>query len=131
MTRQRLYLETMEEVLPKVQKVIIEPGTATLLPYLPAGRPGGPARRAARRDRRTAPGEARCCSSCWWSAAALAALVKAGEYGIGPVVVTREDEQKLILAARQSPRATPRARGSRCACRSSRRCAPSTAAGST
>lgn len=30
-------------------------------------------------------------------AAALAALVKAGEYGIGPVVVTREDEQKLIL----------------------------------
>ena len=35
-TRQRLYLETMEEVLPRVQKVIIEPGTATLLPYLPA-----------------------------------------------------------------------------------------------
>lgn len=30
-------------------------------------------------------------------AAALAALVKAGEYGIGPVVITREDEQKLIL----------------------------------
>lgn len=30
-------------------------------------------------------------------AAALVALVKAGEYGIGPVVVTREDEQKLIL----------------------------------
>jgi len=30
-------------------------------------------------------------------AAGLAALVKAGEYGIGPVVVTREDEQKLIL----------------------------------
>jgi membrane protease subunit HflC len=30
-------------------------------------------------------------------AAALAALVKAGEYGLGPVVVTREDEQKLIL----------------------------------
>ncbi len=29
--------------------------------------------------------------------AALAALVKAGEYGLGPVVVTREDEQKLIL----------------------------------
>jgi hypothetical protein len=26
----------MEEVLPKVEKVIIEPGTATLLPYLPA-----------------------------------------------------------------------------------------------
>jgi membrane protease subunit HflC len=30
-------------------------------------------------------------------AAGLAALVKAGEYGLGPVVVTREDEQKLIL----------------------------------
>ena len=30
-------------------------------------------------------------------AAVLAALVKAGEYGFGPVVVTREDEQKLIL----------------------------------
>jgi len=30
-------------------------------------------------------------------AAGFAALVKAGEYGIGPVVVTREDEQKLIL----------------------------------
>ena len=35
-TRQRLYIETMEQVLPKVQKVIIEPGLATLLPYLPA-----------------------------------------------------------------------------------------------
>lgn len=30
-------------------------------------------------------------------AAVFAALVKAGEFGIGPVVVTREDEQKLIL----------------------------------
>jgi modulator of FtsH protease HflC len=30
-------------------------------------------------------------------AAAFAALVKAGEYGIGPIVITREDEQKLIL----------------------------------
>jgi membrane protease subunit HflC len=29
--------------------------------------------------------------------AVLVALVKAGEYGVGPVVVTREDEQKLIL----------------------------------
>jgi membrane protease subunit HflC len=33
-------------------------------------------------------------------AAGAAALVKAGEYGIGPVVVTREDEQKLILLLR-------------------------------
>jgi membrane protease subunit HflK len=35
-TRRRLYLEAMEEVMPKVEKVIIEPGTATLLPYLPS-----------------------------------------------------------------------------------------------
>jgi membrane protease subunit HflK len=35
-TRQRLYLEAMEDVLPRVQKLIIEPGTATLLPYLPS-----------------------------------------------------------------------------------------------
>jgi membrane protease subunit HflK len=37
-TKRRLYLETMEEVLPRVEKVIIEPGTQ-LLPYLPIGRP--------------------------------------------------------------------------------------------
>jgi membrane protease subunit HflK len=36
-TRKRLYLETMEEVLPGVEKVIIEPGTASVLPYLPLG----------------------------------------------------------------------------------------------
>lgn len=35
-TRRRLYLETMEEILPEVEKVIIEPGT-NLLPYLPLG----------------------------------------------------------------------------------------------
>ena len=34
-TRKRLYLETMETVLPDVQKVIIESGAAQLLPYLP------------------------------------------------------------------------------------------------
>ena len=34
-TRTRLYLEAMEEVLPKVQKVVIEKGTGTVLPYLP------------------------------------------------------------------------------------------------
>jgi len=38
-TRKRLYLETMEVVLPDVEKVIIEPGTANVLPYLPLGRP--------------------------------------------------------------------------------------------
>ncbi len=40
-TRKRLYLETMEQVLPKVEKVIVEPGTAQLVPYLPLGRDGG------------------------------------------------------------------------------------------
>jgi len=37
-TRKRLYLETMERVLPQVEKVIIEPGTTQVLPYLPLGR---------------------------------------------------------------------------------------------
>ncbi len=37
-TEKRLYLETMEDVLPKVETVIIEPGTAGVLPYLPIGR---------------------------------------------------------------------------------------------
>lgn len=37
-TRERLYLETMEKVLPDVNKVIIAPGTASVLPYLPLGR---------------------------------------------------------------------------------------------
>lgn len=36
-TRKRLYLETMELVLPSVEMVIIEPGTANVLPYLPLG----------------------------------------------------------------------------------------------
>lgn len=34
-TRTRLYLETMEAILPAVEKVIIEPGTTQVLPYLP------------------------------------------------------------------------------------------------
>jgi membrane protease subunit HflK len=37
-TEKRLYLETMEQVLPKVEKVIIEPGTTNVVPYLPLGR---------------------------------------------------------------------------------------------
>jgi membrane protease subunit HflK len=37
-TEKRLYLETMEAVLPKVEKVIIEPGTTSVMPYLPLGR---------------------------------------------------------------------------------------------
>jgi membrane protease subunit HflK len=40
-TQKRLYLETMESVLPEVEKIIIEPGTTQLLPYLPLGRAGG------------------------------------------------------------------------------------------
>ena len=39
-TRKRLYLETMEQILPKVQKVIVEPGAAQVVPYLPLGRDG-------------------------------------------------------------------------------------------
>jgi membrane protease subunit HflK len=34
-TEKRLYLETMESVLPNVEKVVIEPGAAGLVPYLP------------------------------------------------------------------------------------------------
>ena len=37
-TRTRLYLETMEEVLPAVDKYVIEPGSAGVVPYLPLGR---------------------------------------------------------------------------------------------
>ncbi len=36
-TRRRLYLETMESVLPDVEKIVIEPGTTQILPYLPLG----------------------------------------------------------------------------------------------
>jgi len=44
LTRKRLYLETMEQVLPEVETVIVEPGTTGLLPYLPLGRGREPAR---------------------------------------------------------------------------------------
>ena len=41
-TRQRLYLETMEEILPRVEKVIVEPETVNLMPLFPlAGSRGG------------------------------------------------------------------------------------------
>ncbi len=36
--RTRLYLETMEEVLPDVDKYVVEPGAANVVPYLPIGR---------------------------------------------------------------------------------------------
>lgn len=41
-TRKRLYLETMEEVLPGVEKVVIDSGDNPVLPYLPLGRGGRP-----------------------------------------------------------------------------------------
>ncbi|MEE9607872.1 MAG: FtsH protease activity modulator HflK [Myxococcota bacterium] len=37
-TEKRLYLETMETILPNVETVIIEPGTTQIVPYLPLGR---------------------------------------------------------------------------------------------
>ena len=37
-TRRRLYLETMEEILPGVEKMIVEPNTVNMLPMLPLGR---------------------------------------------------------------------------------------------
>ncbi len=40
-TRKRIYLETMEAVLPDAEKLIVEPGTASVLPYLPLGRREG------------------------------------------------------------------------------------------
>ena len=41
-TRERLYLETLERILPGMDKVIIEGGTGdNVLPYLPLGRKGG------------------------------------------------------------------------------------------
>ena len=42
-TRKRLYLETMEAVLPDAEKLIVEPGTGTVLPYLPLGPGAGKA----------------------------------------------------------------------------------------
>ena len=41
MTRERLYLETLEEILPLMDKVIIEQEQGErVLPYLPLGRRG-------------------------------------------------------------------------------------------
>jgi len=40
-TRKRIYLETMEAVLPAVEKVVIERGATQVLPYLPLGRSTG------------------------------------------------------------------------------------------
>ena len=43
-TRRRLYLETMEEILPAVEKLVVEPDAVNMLPMLPLGgqaSPGG------------------------------------------------------------------------------------------
>jgi membrane protease subunit HflK len=47
-TRQRLYLEAMEEVLTDVELVVMEPGGSPIMPYLPLGQRGGQARVEAR-----------------------------------------------------------------------------------
>ena len=40
-TRDRLYIETLEAILPGMEKVIIEDGASeNLLPYIPLGRKG-------------------------------------------------------------------------------------------
>jgi modulator of FtsH protease HflK len=36
-TRRRLYLETMEEILPEIEKMVVEPNTVNMLPMLPLG----------------------------------------------------------------------------------------------
>ena len=36
-TRRRLYLETMEEILPGIEKLVVEPNTVNMLPMLPLG----------------------------------------------------------------------------------------------
>jgi membrane protease subunit HflK len=43
-TRRRIYLETMEEVLPRVETVVVEEGTSQVLPFLPIGRNAAPPR---------------------------------------------------------------------------------------
>jgi membrane protease subunit HflK len=42
-TRRRLYLETMEEILPGVEKMVVEPNTVNMLPVLPLGNQPSPA----------------------------------------------------------------------------------------
>lgn len=41
-TRRRLYLETMEEILPGVEKMVVEPNTVNMLPMLPLGNQSSP-----------------------------------------------------------------------------------------
>jgi hypothetical protein len=37
--RRRLYLETMEEVMPRVQKMVIEKDTVSVMPFMPLSTP--------------------------------------------------------------------------------------------
>jgi len=46
-TRQRLYLETMELILPDAEKVIVEPNTVNLMPFFPTSNGAGRAAAAA------------------------------------------------------------------------------------
>lgn len=41
-TRRRLYLETLEEILPTVEKLVVEPNTVNMLPMLPLGEQASP-----------------------------------------------------------------------------------------
>ena len=41
-TRRRLYLETMEEILPTIETMVVEPNTVNMLPMLPLGGQGAP-----------------------------------------------------------------------------------------
>jgi membrane protease subunit HflK len=41
-TRRRLYLETMEEILPGVEKMVVSPNTVNMLPVLPLGNQSPP-----------------------------------------------------------------------------------------
>jgi membrane protease subunit HflK len=56
-TRRRLYLETMEEILPEVDKMVIEPGAASVVPLIPmnmggAAPPAAPTAKARREEAR-------------------------------------------------------------------------------
>jgi membrane protease subunit HflK len=41
-TRQRLYLEAMEDFMPAVEKIVVDPDTVQLLPMLTSPRPVAP-----------------------------------------------------------------------------------------
>ncbi len=49
-TRRRLYLETMEQVMPGIEKLIVEPDTVNMLPFFPLSGTGGPGTSASRED---------------------------------------------------------------------------------